>query len=271
MLTIDLAIPTHGPQGLARIEKMLLPPRKDVRYVVSWQNYGDAIIPDSLQKRDDVAIFTLDKTGVANNRNNAIDHCDADIILMADDDLTYYSDAFDIIINTFEEDITLDFAIFRVDFIRKKIYPEAGTKLSVPFPKHYYASNVEIAYRRKSMPDLRYYPELGIAAPEMTSGEEELLAIAAVKRGLNCRFIDKTICSHPTESTGDKITPGNLMASGFIIRILYPISCLPRLVLKAWRVKKNGNGKFFHSLFPLIKGATRAHRTLPHLPSRYTW
>ena len=86
MLTLDIAIVTHRPEGIARVAAMNLPVIDGVRYVVSWQSHEEAPVPESLV-RDDVEIHRFDGRGISLNRNHAYDHCRADIVLNADDDL----------------------------------------------------------------------------------------------------------------------------------------------------------------------------------------
>ena len=59
MLELDIAICTYGADGPSRVAMMLLPPEEGVRYVVSWQEHGDAVLPEILKDRKDVAVFRL--------------------------------------------------------------------------------------------------------------------------------------------------------------------------------------------------------------------
>lgn len=272
-LTLDVALVTHGPSGIDRISKMLPAPCRGVRYIVSWQNHKDCDLPDSIKKRDDVEIHRLDISGVANNRNNAIDNCSADIILIGDDDLTYKKDFAFKIIEAFAKNPDMDMAIFKVDFgtESKKEYPKEECRLSLPFPRNYYAGNIEIAFRRERMSDLRYWPELGLGANELQSGEDEFLVISAIKKGKHCRFINETICSHPPVSTGDKVTPGILKAQGFVINAIYGLSGVPRAVLKSYRLNKQKKTGFLYALNYLLQGWFIALKKIPRIPSRYRW
>ncbi len=56
MLELDIAICTYGADGPSRVAMMLLPPEEGVRYVVSWQEHGDAVLPEILKDRKDVAV-----------------------------------------------------------------------------------------------------------------------------------------------------------------------------------------------------------------------
>lgn len=254
-LTLDVAISTYQPSGLQRVEKMLPEPRPNVRYVVSWQAHEDAEIPDSLADRRDVEIHRLDIKGLSNNRNNAIQHCKGDIILIADDDLAYLPDFSDTILKTFKDNPELDLATFKIDFAKKKDYPKEDVRLEFPLPKNYYVSSVEIAFKRDSLKGNLFSPELGLGAPLMNCGEEEIFLLNAIKGKKECRFINRTIASHREDTTSNKITSGVLRGQGFVMAAYYPFTFPFRLILKAYRLGKNKQAFFFKSLPPLFQGS----------------
>lgn len=256
-LTLDVAVVTHGKEGIKRVEKMLLPPRDGVRYVVSWQEHENASIPLSITERNDVEVFRLDVKGLSNNRNNSISHCNSDIVLIADDDLIYEPDAFQKICQTFENDPGLDLATFRVRFKNAKTYPKDRVRLQIPLPKGYFATSMEIAFRRSNLSDVKFNALLGLGAPELVCGEEEIFLLDAIKKGLICRHVPIYICSHPTSTTGNGVSPKILMAQGYVIRRYYGITTLPRLFLKAYRVSKTGEISLPDALIHLVKGSLK--------------
>ncbi|MDE5915852.1 MAG: hypothetical protein K2G71_04680, partial [Duncaniella sp.] len=60
MLTLDVLIATHTPEGILRVADMNLPVVDGVRYIVSSQDHRDAEIPMALETRHDV---TVDRFG----------------------------------------------------------------------------------------------------------------------------------------------------------------------------------------------------------------
>lgn len=271
MLRIDIAIATHGEDGIRKVEKLLLPPDENVRYVVSWQDYGEGNLPDSIKDRSDVGVFLFDGCGVSRNRNNAIEHCNGDIIVMADDDITYIHGFYEEVSKAFETDSNLDFAIFKYENSEGKIYPLFDCEISIPFPKNYYGSNIEFAIRRESLGNLRYNPELGFDAPYFQSGEDEFFLISAIKRGLKVKFINKTICKHHGVSTGHKPNKGVLRSMGFVIRIIYPNSYIPRIFLKGYRVNRQNNISLGSAIKTMLEGAYGAKRRLKNTPQQFKW
>lgn len=262
-MTLDLALVTHRPEGILRVEEMLLPPLPGVRYIVSWQAHEDAPVPQALSSRPDVEIHRLDKKGISNNRNNALGHCTADIVLFADDDLQYTPEKLQKVIQTFEDMPDVDVALFKVAFNPPKPYPSQSAKLTLPFPKGYWVSSVEIALRRATAGHLRCNPELGLGAPGLQSGEDEMLVISAIRHGLCCRFVNEEICSHPAETTARKVSPGMLRGQGCVMAAIYGPSLLPRLLLKAWRTSRGGAISFPKALIHLSAGALAKRKINP--------
>lgn len=271
MKTLDIAIPTHGTDAMERIEKLILPYQEGITYRISWQNHDNAKIPVSLKERTDVLIYRFDGSGVASNRNNALERCNANIVYMADDDLIFKPEAFNDIINEFEKDPQVDFILFRVKLDKEKEYPEDGTPVEVPFPKNYYVNCMEIAYLRDKAPDLRFWPELGIGSREMTAGEEELFAIALAKRGLKGKFVNNYLSRHSGKSTGDSFDKGTLKAIGFITATIYPLTAYLRLLKTAMRLYGKGSKNIISNFSALAKGAWRSYSDIEHLPKKYRW
>lgn len=256
MLSLDVAISTYKPEGVERVAKMLepLPVKDGVRYIVSWQEHGNTAIPESLEKRGDVVVYRFDRKGLSNNRNNALDHCQGDIILIADDDLTYHKDFATKVTDAFAANPDMDVATFKIEFARPKQYPSKNTKLSSSLPKNYYVSSIELGIRRDSLGGLRFDPALGLGADKMHCGEEEVFLYSAIKKGLKCWFINEELATHLQDTTGDKLTEEVLAGHGYVIATLYPATALFRVVLKAYRLRKNKKGPFLKTLGALLKG-----------------
>lgn len=260
MLTLDLAVVTHRPEGLQKVAEMLLPPIAGVRYVVSWQQHCGAEIPDALTRRKDVDIHRFDGAGISSNRNNAIEHCTSDIILFADDDLELFPQGLAEIRKSFEDCPKLDVATFKSMHADLNRFPARRTPLNRHYPKGYWVTSVEIAFRRSTAGSLRCCPELGLGAPSLHGGEDEMLLQSAIRRGLNCWFYPVDICAHPHPSTGTKsnLTAGNLRAAGCVLALLNPSTCILRVPLKAWRLRRQGQKNIIKSLWHLYCGAFKA-------------
>lgn len=259
-MTLDVLISTLGRAGIERVAAMTLPEVAGVTYIVSWQ-MPEGDLPSPLV-RDDVKVYTLDSRGLSLNRNNAIARSTADAFLIADDDLDYSSEGLKAVINAFERHPEVDIATFRYSGPKIKNYPDRETDLHEKLPAGYYVSSVEMAVRRcPATESLRFDPRFGLGAPDFCAGEEELFHWTARRRGVRCRFFPVEITSHPGVTTGERLlTDRRLLQSfGAVIAITTPLTALPRLVLKAWRVSRAG-GSFTRSLYYIVKGALIAPR-----------
>lgn len=259
MLTLDLAIVTYRPEGIERVARMKLPRVPGVRYIVSWQEDGGAPVPPPL-RRDDVEVFRHDRPGISSNRNNAIARCRADIVLLADDDITFGEDNLEAVRLTFENNPDVDVATFRSVKHGGTVYPASATQLRQPLPKGYSVTSFEIALRRSTAGGLRCCTELGLGSPRLHGGEDEILLLTALKRGLRCMYFPVTVCEHPHPSTGTKarLTAGNLEAAGCVIALYYPLSCILRVPLIAVRHARGGRASLFRALLHLSRGALSA-------------
>ena len=271
MSTLDVSIATFRPEGIERVEKLLLPPREGVRYIVSWQEHENAAIPESIKNRDDVDVWRLDVKGVSHNRNNSLKHCNGDIILIADDDIIYEKDAFNKILETFEKRPQMDLGLFMMNYPNPKIYPDKEVEVGVPFPKYYYGSAVEIALRRNKIGSLNFWPGIGPGNDYLLTGEDEFFLISAIRKGLKSHFIPVLIGSHPALSTGNRVNDGILRGSGFLIQTIYPFTSILRIPLKAFRVSSQKSYPFWRALRQLTCGALYSLVKLKSIPKNYRW
>lgn len=261
MTKLEVLISTCG--SLERASKMILPKIDGIRYIISCQS-APCPIHSSLN-RDDISIFFTPTTGLSNNRNNALLHSSAPYVLIADDDLIYYSDGLKKIIQTLEENPDVDIALFMFDGEKKKKYPERVWNLSNPY-KNYNVSSIEIACRLSKLRkmEMQFNQHFGLGAPKLKSGEDSLFILNAKKKGLKLVFFPITICKHPDETTAIKrqTDSGVLMAEGAIIQLAYPYTSIPRVVLKAKRTRGNIIRNAYYLFGGLIYGLLHRKKLL---------
>ena len=256
-MTLDILISTYARDGIERLDAASLPTIDNVNYVISWQSpQGD--IPSTL-RRDDIKITTLAGKGLSRNRNNSISASDADICMIADDDLTYNPDGIKTLIKAFEANPQMDVALVKSSLNSSKIYPDKEIPIfRGKFPKGYYILSFEIAFRRSSLPaNVRFDTRFGLGAEWYLCGEEEIFVDNLLRAGLHCRFIPVVITSHPHPTTASSRLrqAGVQRAMGAVIFRLHPLSAILRLPLKAWRISRAGGGCFLHTLWNVIIGA----------------
>lgn len=247
-IKLEVLICTMGPQGLERIARNALPAVPGVQYLISCQTPGSLPVPDALQ-RIDIQTFYTPTTGLCINRNHALSHATAGVVLIADDDEVLYPEGLKGVMDTFAANPELDFATFRYRG-SEKAYPAEGFDLRRP-PRGYFVSSIEIAFRLELYRrGLRFDERFGLGAPLWTSGEEEMLLDDALALGAQCRYYALTVASHEHASTGSTdLKPGTLRACGAVMRrregllkgtVKWPV--------RAWRIGRRTHTPFLRCL-----------------------
>lgn len=256
-MTLEILICTLD-EGIDNIAPMLLPQREGIGYLVSWQHSCDKEIalPKEL-RRNDVKVCDLAGRGLSRNRNNCIDHATADLCIIADDDCRYTHEQLQTVIDTFASNTDVDIATFMYSGDGdSKYYPSQTADLS-NFPKGYYVSSIEVAFRRESVQGKVWFNEnFGLGTEPFHCGEENLFIQDALARGLKCRFFPVTIVhdQQPMEFLNRSLDPGTLMAHGADLQIFHRSTKHLRALLKAWRLKRNEKVPFFYGLRHILKG-----------------
>ena len=136
--TLNILISTFD-EGIHKVKNVILDYREDVSYIISHQYTQEKykIVPLELNRKD-ILISQIPGLGVTNSRNNAINLAHGEIGLFSDDDVTYSHSYFDTIIETFDNEESLDVCVFKIKtpegFPEYKNYPKNKIKLKkLPF------------------------------------------------------------------------------------------------------------------------------------------
>ena len=203
MITVEVLICTIN-KGVVRILDNLIPPRVDVKYIVSYQ-YTDEryleLIPAALVERQDVFFVKRKGKGLSNNRNFALSLAKADIIVFADDDARYSEESFNIIEQTFESHPDLDVAFFQASTYTGralKKYPNHEFDYRNR-PKDMEISALEMACRRKSVQGKMLFDErFGLGKDCLTCGEQDIWLMEAERMGLKMRYFPRKVVETST-------------------------------------------------------------------------
>lgn len=195
-------------EGIRRVPQLLLAPRPDVEYVVSFQHSTDeaaALVPPELRSRPDVRVCPLPGKGLSANRNHALRQATGDVLLIADDDARYRNEYFDTILQTYERHEELDIALFRAQTHEGnwlKPYPSQPFDYAAA-PRGYYPSSLELTLRRRVVASgLRFNERFGLGAPFLCAGEEDVFLCDALRRGLTVRGYPHAIVETDGSTTG---------------------------------------------------------------------
>lgn len=257
-MTLQLLICTID-RGIDNVCDLVLPPARDISYVVSWQHSmvdGDRSLPSALV-RDDVRVVHLEGRGLSRNRNNSLRHATADLCLICDDDCRYTLDGLRTVISAFEQAPNTDLAAFMMQCPgQHKPYPCGACSLAET-PAGYYPSSVELAFRLNSVRGrLQFNEHFGLGAPLFHCCEEEIFVHDALSLGLRCQFFPLTIVEHdhPTTDASRATTPGVLMGKGAYLYIGYRCKMALYPWPIAWRLHKQHGVSFGYGLRYLYKG-----------------
>ena len=204
-MTLDILICTMADR-LGRIAGMLLPPRSDVRYVVSCQYGYDAppTCPRELADREDVRLVFLEGKGLSRNRNHCLKHAKGDILLIADDDEKFSNEGISELIRIYEQDPEVDVALLKIDGL-DKYYPQVAFDFRMKdFRGAYYTTSHEMSMRRTSIQDLAFDERFGLGSEYLSCGEEQVFICDALRHRKVVRWFPVVIGSTAPGTTGER-------------------------------------------------------------------
>lgn len=192
-MTLEVLVCSFN-KGIVKVEDVLRAPRDGVRYIVSFQ-YTDEryleMIPKSLTEREDVRLFKYRGQGLSSNRNQALTHAKADIVVYADDDTRLKEDTFEKLCAIFEAHQEVDVALFCASTYTGRTLKEYPTEEQdvVAVPSDYHVSTIEMAFRRERIQGVvRYDERFGLGTRFLTCDEEDIWLFDVLKHGLKVRF-----------------------------------------------------------------------------------
>lgn len=264
-IRLEVLISAFGVKGLKSIASLEHPRVPGVHYLVSWQPDGasHADIPEELSSRLDFKIFTTCTTGLAVNRNNALDHATAPLLLISDDDLSYKASQLKGIIAYLDSYKQCDLATFRFDSTKvSKWYPEKPCRLDRP-SKGYYVTSFEIALRRKVLEKtgVRFNEWFGVNQ-EFIAGEEDVFLHDLIKAGARGWYVPFTICRHDGDTTSEREgdTSAFIRVKGAVFRHTHPWTWRLRMYVHAYRARRTfpgGFGAYCHAWLTGVRDARR--------------
>lgn len=204
-MTIQWLISTYG-NGLRNVENILLFPEFGLSYLVSHQDPENLCpeLPEYLD-RSDVQVLRLQNRGLSRNRNNALKHATADIVVIGDDDIGLHPAYPHHVRAAFKKHPEADVICFQIrtpeGSFPYKGYPSSTCPLT-RFSQLKSVSSIEIAFRRKSVHEKKIWfdERFGLGA-DANCGEEFLFLAECLRKGLKIQFFPAYIVEHPYESS----------------------------------------------------------------------
>lgn len=194
-------------EGLQQVPKLLLAPRPDVEYLISFQYTTPACppLPVELTRRADVHVYPLAGRGLSANRNHALSHATGDVLIVADDDVRYTDAGLDRVLDVFRAHPAVDVALFRLkDPLGRwlKRYPDGEFDYADP-PHGYYPCSCEIALRRRvADAGVRFDNRFGLGSCYLASGEEDVWLCDVLRRGFTVHGFPVEMAVTDGQTTG---------------------------------------------------------------------
>ena len=154
--------------------------------------------------RPDIRLIASPGQGAARNRNAALAAADTDLLLFADDDLTFHPEGITAVIARMVAQPEADFLCARLSDPAgrpRKRYSRDGQ------PARWFncgkVGTPELALRpaRFRAAGVQFDPGFGAGAPDWL-GDEYIFLCDALRAGLRGRHVALTLASHPAESSG---------------------------------------------------------------------
>lgn len=238
--TIDILICTIGKR-INRVPDILLSPEDGISYIISHQTDDHYDYPQVLSLRPDVKVFQISGRGLSANRNNAISHSTADLMVISDDDTTlnsvYIQRLRKLSLQHPDTDIfTLMVSTPSGDFLH--YYPTES--FTYPhMPKGFYYNSNEIVIRKSSRIP-QFDTRFGLGAERLQMGEEDVFIYNCYKKGLQIEYhpyILQTIPNITTSSNYDT-TPSLQESKGAVLTILHGrIMATARIIYTAFTMR----------------------------------
>lgn len=266
-IAMQVLVCTFGATGIRRVaDSGRFPEVAGVEYLVSWQLPDDDLpVPETIASRSDFRVCKTPTRGLSANRNHALDCATAPVCVIADDDVCYSADSLRSLMKAYHDnpDIEMLTCHITVDGRRTETFRSYQFDLSSP-PPGYYFTSCEISFRRMPVvaSGVRFNELMGIGAPVLRSGEEEVFMRSLLRKGLRGRCLPIVICDHPGETTGRRLTdePWFAMVRGALLRFSHRNLWPPLLLLEACRFRNTYGRPLLDSLRLVWKGALYSKR-----------
>lgn len=144
-------------------------------------------VDEFLYKGNKILFMSFNERGVGKSRNNALIRMDADICLMADDDMVYVDGYQDIVLNAFKKNPAADIILFNVPINKKNGETIIKIKKSrrIRFINSLKFGTVNIAFRKESiLKNNIFFSLLFGGGARYGSGEDSIFITDALKKGL---------------------------------------------------------------------------------------
>lgn len=141
---------------------------------------------------DQLSIFSYHEKGLSKSRNRGLQNTNAEIALIADDDIEYVDDLENVIVDTFHEYKDYDIIAF---YVETEEHLPRGEIKDIHFMQSLSLMSVQIAYRVQSIKEhnIAFDERFGTGSGKYTSGEENIFLSDCLNKGLKILYVPRKI------------------------------------------------------------------------------
>ena len=205
-------------------------------------------------RKGNIRMYNYKERGLSKSRNRGLNNSNGDICVIADDDIKYKKNSFNIIRKAFKNNPDVDVITFQAitpqgmlfkNYYNKEFYHNKRSILKV--------SSIEIAFRKDSILEnnISYDKNFGLGA-KYNSGEENIFLMDCLRKGLKIKYIPIPIVIHPYERSGNQLNTEKIFFSkGALFTRLFGLKYI--IINLVFAIKKYTEYKDEFSFFNVLK------------------
>jgi glycosyltransferase involved in cell wall biosynthesis len=187
-MKVDMLVSTMNKKNIGFLNEMGIYSNAVVINQITEKNN---ICPSTSVTGDNLKFISVNDKGLTKSRNLALENSTNDICVLCDDDLFYYKDYEEKILEAYIENSEADIIVFQVKKSNDSFYKRYGEKKKyLNFFTSMKVSSVEITFKRNSIIDsgIKFNEHFG-AGSRFTSGEELIFLAQCLKSGLKILYV----------------------------------------------------------------------------------
>lgn len=219
-MKLEVLVSTMNQDDMSLVEKMNIQTDAIIINQTNKKDYRENIINGKKNR-----MYSFDERGVGLSRNNALMRSNADICLMADDDMVYVEGYEQIVINAFKQNPNADMMIFNVPIHKKNGETKIKVKKNgrVRFFNALKFGTVNFAFKREIILKKNiYFSLLFGGGARFGSGEDSIFITDVLKNKLKV-YASTTVIAEINEE-------GSTWFNGFNEKYLYDRGALFKVI-----------------------------------------
>ncbi len=247
------------------ISTMNLKNEEEYSRLIEKMNVKDSLTINQITKEniklfDSANIISLREKGLSKSRNKAILNSNAEICILADDDLEYVNNYDKLVLDAYEKYPDADIIAFDIESDNEERKIKSLNEGKVKIINTMRIHSVQMTFKRKSIIEkkIQFDEDFGAGSGKYNSGEENIFLIDCIKKGLKIYYCKKTLAKlnigESSWFTGfnekfliDKGAMFQRMSKALSLPLIY------QFAIRKYKLYKN-NYSFFKGISLLKKG-----------------